>query len=135
MTGNLPVLIPLVTATVVLLSPWLRRSAEWRATVTPLASIIGSGFLVSVPLLARESGNWAILAMAGLVLASYLTGAAIRYNIAHVEPLLAKDRPGPHLAVAIERLSHFVLAFAYFISVAYYTALTAEPEILGALRP
>ena len=66
MTENLAVLIPLVITALVLLSPWLRRSDEWRATVTPLASIIGSGFLASVPLLARETGNWSILAMAVL---------------------------------------------------------------------
>ena len=30
------------------------RSDSWRATVTPLASIIGSGFLICGPLLARE---------------------------------------------------------------------------------
>ncbi|RYD87139.1 MAG: hypothetical protein EOP61_36155, partial [Sphingomonadales bacterium] len=30
------------------------RSESWRATVTPLASIIGSGFLICGPILARE---------------------------------------------------------------------------------
>ena len=69
--------------------------------------------------------------MAVLVLASYLTGAASRYNIAHVEPLLAKDTPGPHLAVGIERLSHFVLAFVYFISVAYYLVLLGNFLLTG----
>ena len=33
------------------------RSDTWRATVTPLASIIGSGFLISGPLLAKEFGS------------------------------------------------------------------------------
>ena len=65
------------------------------------------------------------------MLASYLNGAAIRYNIAHVEPFLAKDTPGPHLAVGIGRLSHFVLAFAYFISVAYYLVLLGNFLLTG----
>ena len=45
------------------------------ATVTPLASIIGSGFLISGPLLAREFGGAAFWAMAVLLLLAYAVGA------------------------------------------------------------
>nr|WP_246717379.1 hypothetical protein [Oricola nitratireducens] len=116
-----------------MLSPRVRALAGWRATVTPLASIIGSGFLVSVPLLAREVGIWAIVAMAGLIAASYIVGEAIRFNIAHVEPLLEDEKSaGNHrLAVGLERLSHFVLAFAYFVSVAYYLVLLGNFLLKG----
>ena len=45
----------------------LARSRSWRATVTPLASIIGSGFLVCGPILAKEFGSAAIAAEAVLL--------------------------------------------------------------------
>lgn len=61
------------------------KSHIWRATVTPLASIIGSGFLICGPLLAREFGSGAIAAMALLLLIAYAAGAVLRYNIVHVE--------------------------------------------------
>ena len=43
--------------------PRLMAAPGWRATVTPLASIIGSGFLVAGPILAHAVGPWAWLAM------------------------------------------------------------------------
>lgn len=133
MTENILVGLVTLVAAFVLLSPRVRALSSWRATVTPLASIIGSGFLVSVPLLAHEVGIWAILAMAGLIGASYLVGEAIRFNIAHVEPLLEdKGKAASHkLAVGLERLSHFVLAFAYFVSVAYYLVLLGNFLLKG----
>ena len=41
------------TAFVILVCRPVRNNRNWSATVTPLASIIGSGFLVSVPGLGR----------------------------------------------------------------------------------
>ena len=97
------------------------RGKLWRATVTPLASIIGSGFLVSAPLMGREFGGYAAPAIAILIALACLIGWAIRYNIRVVEPILAQ---GTNRALnSIEKLSHVVLAFAYFISVAYYLSL------------
>jgi len=114
-----------IVAIAILFSRRLQRSDDWRATVTPLASIIGSGFLVSVPLLADEVGNWAIVAMSGLVAAAYAVGAAVRFNIRYAEPLLTEpaENVEVRLTESLERLSHLVLAFAYFISVAYYLVL------------
>ena len=89
MVSNLIVLLVAVLAAAVLFSRKLQTSATWQATVTPLASIIGSGFLVSVPLLAGEVGNWSVIAMTALVGAAYLIGVAIRFNIRHAEPLFA----------------------------------------------
>ena len=106
------------------------RTAIWRATVTPLASIIGSGFLVSAPLLAREFGGFAAPAMALLILVAMLIGWTIRYNIRVVEPQLATDKD--HVLHSIEQLSHIVLAFAYFISVSYYLALLGHFVLQGA---
>jgi len=105
-----------------LVRPAMRTNATWRAVATPLASIIGSGFLVSVPILRDLVGAWAALAMAGLLLLAYLIGAAVRWNIAHVEPLLPHPQ-GARAMLSLERLSHVVLAFAYFVSVAYYLVL------------
>jgi hypothetical protein len=111
-----------VCAAVLMLLPRLRASEAWRATVTPLASIIGSGFLVSLPLLANDVGAYAFFAMMALVGASYLLGGAIRFNIIHGEPLFDTDgRYG--LVTSVERISHLALAFAYFVSVAYYLSL------------
>lgn len=98
------------------------RSEVWRAMVAPLASIIGSGFLVSAPLLGRELGGFAILGIAGLCAFAWVIGGAVRYNILHVEPLLEQPEPPRNIAV-LERLSVFTLFFAYVISVAYYLAL------------
>jgi hypothetical protein len=124
MTGNVVVVVVAVASAIALLSRRLERSAAWKATVTPLASIIGSGFLVSVPLLAGEVGNRAILAMTILVVAAYLVGTAIRFNIRYAEPILARPQgERERITESIEKLSHFVLAFAYFISVAYYLVL------------
>ena len=94
MLSNLIVVLVAIAAAAFLFSKKLQTSTQWQATVTPLASIIGSGFLVSVPLLAAEVGNWAIVAMTALVGAAYLIGAAIRFNIRYAEPLLATPAEG-----------------------------------------
>lgn len=112
------------------LRPRLLRNPTWRATVTPLASIIGSGFLVVAPILAHAAGNWAWLAMLALCLVAYLFGSAIRHNIAVVEPMLDGDAPN-HVKL-LERTSELALTFAYFISVAYYLNLFAAFALRGA---
>lgn len=100
----------------VLALPRLRRARVWRAMVTPLASIIGSGFLVLGPLLNHAFGGLAPLAMAGLCLVAWSFGAAIRDNIA-----ARGDHPGPDGWA--EHLASAVLGFAYMVSVAYYLNL------------
>lgn len=120
-------------ALAVLLLPRLRNSDTWDATVTPLASIIGSGFLVSAPLLADVLGDLSLFAMAGLIALAYLIGGAIRFNIAHAEPLLARGAPMPIRTA--EQVSHIVLAFAYFVSVAYYLALLSTFLLKGLGHP
>jgi len=57
---NLIVWLSLIATAAILFSPRLTASPVWRATVTPLASIIGSGFLVSLPLLAHDLGSFAV---------------------------------------------------------------------------
>lgn len=114
----------LIVAALLTLTPFA-RSPQWRATVTPLASIIGSGFLICGPLLAREFGSAAILAMAALLAFAYAVGAVVRFNIRHVEaiaPTLSLHDPMAWLM----RAGQAMLAVAYAVSVAYYLKLLAE---------
>jgi hypothetical protein len=102
-----------------LLYPRLANAPLWRATITPLASIIGSGFLVLGPILDVSFGLYAPLVMLVLASVAYAFGGAIRYNIARIEAVA-------HRPIAVERIEPFaslVLAFAYVISVAYYLNL------------
>lgn len=101
------------------------RSAAWRATVTPLASIIGSGFLICGPLLAREFGSAAILAMAALLALAYAVGAVVRFNIIHIENIAPRLSLNDPMAWAM-RAAQVMLAIAYAVSVAYYLKLLAE---------
>ena len=100
----------------------LAASSNWKATVTPLASIMGSGFLVSAPLLGGLVGNLALVCMAMLLVLAFMVGGAIRFNIRHFEPI---ENSGRGLAQNIAFLSRIVLVGAYFISVTYYLELLA----------
>jgi len=124
------VMVAVAAMTVIFtLHPRLIRAPLWRATVTPLASIIGSGFLVAGPVLGHTAGNWAWLAMFGLCAVAYLFGSAIRRNILLVEPILAN---GPPTTIfVLERCSDLALAFAYFVSVAFYLNLLASFGLRG----
>ncbi len=119
------VLVATASCALVLAGRRVRGSTTWRATVTPLASIIGSGFLVLAPLLAETVGAWAAPAMVGIVLAAYAIGAALRFNIVHTEALLASS-DAPKVARDLERISRVALGFAYTISVAFYLRLLAS---------
>lgn len=103
----------------VLAQPALYRHKPWRAMITPLASIIGSGFLVIGPILNDAYGLYAPLSMAVLCAGAYLFGWAIRRNIKAIEE--QNDR-GAAIAV-LETAASWSLAFAYMVSVAYYLNL------------
>ncbi|MCB1233045.1 MAG: amino acid permease [Verrucomicrobiae bacterium] len=107
----------------------LEKSEGWAATVTPLASIMGSGFLISAPLLAGVVGNLALICMAILLALAYAVGSAIRFNIRHFEPI---ENDGHGAAQDIAFLSRVVLSAAYFITVTYYIKLLAA-FLLNAL--
>jgi hypothetical protein len=99
----------------------LAASASWKATATPLASIMGSGFLISAPLLAGAVGDYAVLCMAILLVLAYLLGGVMRFNIRHFEPIERERGTAQEVAL----LSRVVLAGSYFISVTYYLQLLA----------
>jgi hypothetical protein len=134
----------LAVGSILAFSPVVRGSRAWRATVTPLSSIMGSGFLVAAPLVASVAGVWAPAAMAALLAVAYGIGAMMRFNIRHAERMFRERSPssehrlhrghrdGTHhfwtpterrLTISIEKLSHVVLAAAYVVSVSYYLQL------------
>jgi len=117
---NAAILTAVVLTGLAMWSPPALRSRPWRAMVTPLASIIGSGFLVLGPILNASYGAMAPLAMAALCTVAYLFGWAIRFNIAAIGD---DARPRTRAEERLETLSSAVLGFAYMISVAYYLNL------------
>ncbi|ADY74107.1 hypothetical protein Dester_1479 [Desulfurobacterium thermolithotrophum DSM 11699] len=114
----------------------LERSRLWTALVTPLASIIGSGYLISAPLLYHIAGTNAWIFMAFIVFLAYLIGEAIRFNILHEESILIKDKKEKleKLISEVESFSNLALAFAYFISVAFYLRLLSSFIFSGFLE-
>jgi len=95
------------------------------ATVTPLASIFGSGFLVIAAILSAAVGRYAVIAMAGICALAYAIGAVMRHNIRHVEPLLF-NRKLPAWPARLELVSDFALVLAYVISVTLYLRIMAS---------
>lgn len=121
MLNALIIIVALILASYLAFSKRLATSSSWKATVTPLASIMGSGFLVSAPLLAGVVGNLAIFCMAILLVLAYAIGSTIRFNIQYFEPI--ENNTG--IAQKVAFISRIVLAGAYFISVTYYIQLLA----------
>jgi hypothetical protein len=115
---NVLILAATLIAAGILLHPRLARLPLWHAAVTPLASIIGSGFLVLGPILNQGWGGYAPAVMAALCAGAWAFGAAIRCNIAH-----RVDKPRPEEETRLETVASWTLAFAYVISVAYYLNL------------
>lgn len=93
-------------------------------TVTPLASIFGSGFLIIIPILERELGALAVVGMAGVCLVAWMVGIAIRHNVAVGEPLADAGRLDL-TTQRIDRASDLVIVVAYVISVALYLRILA----------
>jgi hypothetical protein len=116
---NALILLGVVLTGALLAWPRLANAPLWRATITPLASIIGSGFLVLGPILDFSYGAYAPLVMLALCLTAYLFGWAIRFNIERIDTT-AERAP---LAQRAERVASGILAFAYVISVTYYLNL------------
>ncbi len=130
MQENIVVIISVAIFLAIFFSKKFRQSKDWRATVTPLASIIGSGFLISAPLLILTAGEWAFFVMGIIVLIAYGLGSALRFNIWHLEPLLKQPSRGEKV-VKLETLSRPLLGFAYIISVAFYLKLLSAFALRG----
>jgi hypothetical protein len=102
-----------------------------KATITPLSSIFGSGFLVIVPILAGAVGAYSVYAMLAVCAFAYAVGSVIRFNIKYAEPILAAT-PG-EAVLSFERSSDFALVLAYVISVCLYLHILSS-FVLGGLN-
>jgi len=121
-------IILVVIAAIVLLfmfHPRLTRNESWLATLTPLSSIIGSGFLIIAPLLASVVGPYSPLAVLGIVLLAYAIGGVIRFNIIHAEPLLHERKTHP-VIYKIDLFANAALSLAYVTAVAFYLSLLSS---------
>ncbi|MEZ5650900.1 MAG: hypothetical protein R3E87_10175 [Burkholderiaceae bacterium] len=107
----------------------VRDSPFWRATVTPLASIIGSGFLVVAPMLAAIAGAWAAACIVAIVALSFWIGSALRFNILHEHK--GGTAHGDPVERVLERVSDIVLALAYVISITFYIRLMSGFVLTG----
>ncbi|MBL4616407.1 MAG: hypothetical protein JKY46_01815 [Robiginitomaculum sp.] len=119
MVINILILLIVALMFLAILQPKVYSSTGWRATVTPLASIIGSGFLILGPVLVGSFGKMAVLAMLALCVLSYLYGSAIRFNIARIDTASKRSR----YELSLDYMASWALAFAYIVSVAYYLNL------------
>ncbi len=95
------------------------------ATVTPLASIFGSGFLIIVPVLERALGVYAVVGVVAVSILAYLIGNAVRHNVRVSERLEEEDELDPTTR-KLERLGDLVIVVAYVISVTLYIRILAQ---------
>mgnify|MGYP001827341274 FL=1 len=123
----LNIILVIIAASVLLFmfQPRLTKSASWQATLTPLSSIIGSGFLIIAPLLASVVGGYSPLAVMGIVALAYAIGGVIRFNIVHAEPLL-HDRGSHPVLYKIDLFANTALSFAYVTAIAFYLSLLSS---------
>lgn len=107
---------------ILLFIPKWTKSDIWLATLTPLASIIGSGFLILGPLLQNTLGTKALWGMFFLCVSAYLIGLVIRFNIQYVEDELTAPKAAKGIKVT-EKLGDISLVLAYVVSITYYLNL------------
>lgn len=113
------IMISCILIGIALSLPGVRNAKFWRATITPLASVIGSGFLVIGPILDHAFGGYAPLAMLALCIVSYLFGSAIRETIRFTDGGSVQSQLAGHIDTA----ASWTLAVAYIVSVTYYLNL------------
>ncbi|TFH36358.1 MAG: hypothetical protein E4G99_05120 [Anaerolineales bacterium] len=104
----------------------LRYSRLWTIVVTPLASIIGSGFLVVAPLLYQNFGRYHSYAIVLINLFALGIGWILRTNIHHFEPLLENGNGHTQLLLRIESGARILLGVSYIISVGFYLSLLSS---------
>lgn len=95
------------------------------AAVTPLASILGSGLLIIVPVLERTLGSLSVFGAAGVCAVAWLAGTAIRHCVRVVEPSAAEGKLDA-VTRRIDRAADAVIVVAYVISVALYLRIMAQ---------
>lgn len=134
MTDSLFINISLIISGVIFLlfffSKRMRSSDVWRATVTPLASIIGSGFLIVAPLLWILVGYYALWVLLVVVVVAYALGSVVRYNIQYVEPCLTRESKDGKVKI-LNTVSYVALGLSYLISIAFYIRLLSAFTLNG----
>lgn len=105
--------------------PRVRRRTVIAAAVTPLASILGSGLLIIVPVLERTLGSWSILGAAGICAIAWLIGTVSRHNLVVVETRHA-HKTLDAVSRGLGLTANWVIVVAYVISVALYLRIMAE---------
>jgi hypothetical protein len=95
------------------------------ATVTPLASILGSGLLIIVPILERTLGAMALAGVLGILVIAWFVGTVIRHNVVAVETAEANGTLDAATTV-LHRIGDAVIVVAYVISVALYLRIMAQ---------
>jgi len=95
------------------------------ASVTPLASIFGSGFLIIVPVLERTLGAHALFGIVGVCVFIWFVGTAVRHNVATAELLKEAGRLDP-ATQRVEQVADLVIVVAYVISVALYLRIMSQ---------
>ncbi|MEW8047224.1 MAG: hypothetical protein AB2805_12090, partial [Candidatus Thiodiazotropha sp.] len=123
----LNVILVVIAAVVLLIMfhPRLLKNVSWQATLTPLSSIIGSGFLIIAPMLASVIGVYSPLAVIVIVVLAYAIGGVIRFNIIHAEPLLHDKNAHPWI-YKIDFVANAALSLAYVTAVAFYLSLLSS---------
>ena len=122
---NIILVVIAVTVLLFMLHPRLTKSESWQATLTPLSSIIGSGFLIIAPLLASVVGEYSPLAVTAIVVLAYAIGGVVRFNILHAEPLLHDRKANPAI-YKIDLFANTTLSLAYVTAVAFYLSLLSS---------
>lgn len=112
-----------VVLLVILYRTRIKDSQLWTITVTPLASIIGSGFLITAPLLYANFGTLAVPAIILISVLALGVGMVIRHNIEHFDEHQSEWVARYRLLGFIERSSNLALGASYTISVAFYVTL------------
>lgn len=95
------------------------------ASVTPLASILGSGLLIIVPVLESTLGGLAVFGAVAICAVAWLIGTVIRHNVIVVEHRRASGTLDSRTA-RVGRLADAVIVIAYVISVALYVRIMAK---------
>ncbi len=122
---NIVLVIIVVIGLLCMFHPRLLKNQSWQATLTPLSSIIGSGFLIIAPMLASVIGIYSPIAVTGIVILAYSIGGVIRFNIIHAEPLLHDKNASPWI-YKIDFVANAALSLAYVTAVAFYLSLLSS---------
>jgi hypothetical protein len=130
LTEDIIIVAALVITLVLVFSKKISDSKTWHATVTPLASIIGSGFLVIAPLLVSIAGMKALAAIFVIVALGYACGEVMRFNIQNIEEKKEHTSASSLIEVG-EKISKLSLGIAYIISVTFYLQLLSAFLLKG----